>query len=242
MNNLIEQMDWSRIRLLAFDAVGTLIKPRQSIAATYAQVAEGHGVIRDAIVIAERFSAAFQSRSPENGFDSLSWRTSEAAERAAWRELVCQVLDVEGAKAELIFEELWNYYAQPANWILFDDAQDCLAGLADPSIDFIIASNFDVRLHVICQSDPLLASAKRVFPSSEVLWRKPSIHFYRTIEEQMGLLPEQILMVGDDFRFDYAAAKHAGWQALPLDRKADRSGSSLRSLTELSGLLLGNAQ
>jgi putative hydrolase of the HAD superfamily len=53
-----------------------------------------------------------------------------------------------------------------------------------------------------------------VFASSEIGWRKPAPQFFRTIQEQLGLSPHELLMVGDDLQLDIAAANRAGWQAL----------------------------
>ncbi len=44
--------------------------------------------------------------------------------------------------------------------------------------------------------------------------RKPELLFFRRVEEELGLRPHQLLMIGDDFWADAAGARQAGWNAV----------------------------
>jgi putative hydrolase of the HAD superfamily len=81
-----------------------------------------------------------------------------------------------------------------------------------------IASNFDGRLRTICRGHSPLDECRHIFVSSEVGFPKPELPFYRAVEERLGLLPEQILLVGDDEAADVTGPIAVGWQALWLRR------------------------
>ncbi len=50
------------------------------------------------------------------------------------------------------------------------------------------------------------------FPVIKV--RKPELLFFRRIEQALGLRPDQLLMIGDDFWGDVTGACQAGWNAI----------------------------
>ena len=109
-----------------------------------------------------------------------------------------------------------------------------------------IASNFDQRLHPICDGIAALGLFERRFISSELGFRKPSADFYREIVSGLNVASEQILMVGDGLENDVEGALSVGMHAVLIDRNIARESSDgntevrynvIRSLTELQGLL-----
>jgi putative hydrolase of the HAD superfamily len=220
------------IRVIAFDAVGTLIHPARSVAATYTEIAATFGVVRQQESIAQRFRAAFAQFHAAREFDSPSLATNEERERETWRSIVCQVFEVEGPTETALFERLWRHYSLASSWRLYDDARVTLQLMLSEGVEWAIASNFDSRLHAICQGDPLLSRSRAVFPSSQVLWRKPSGEFFLRIAATLDLQPTEILLVGDDAIADYEGARNAGWRALWLNRTSSSEGE----LTTLANL------
>ena len=62
--------------------------------------------------------------------------------------------------------------------------------------------------------------------------------FYLEVSRQMHVSPEEMAHVGDLWEQDYLAAKEAGLKAFHLDRRGERKdGSSLRSLADLGDRL-----
>ncbi len=53
-----------------------------------------------------------------------------------------------------------------------------------------------------------------IFTFPVIKARKPELPFFRRIEEELGLRPHQLLMVGDDFWGDVTGACQAGWKAI----------------------------
>src|SRR6185436_16253221 len=132
-----------------------------------------------------------------------------------------------------LFESLWQHFAQPEHWQTFDDVA-ALGELRARGYRIGIASNFDNRLIRISAAHSSLATCKAIFVSSNVGFTKPDQRFFRTIEEQLGVVAEKIALVGDDEVSDVQGATKAGWKAIRLDR----SGSvplprTIRSLSEL---------
>ena len=96
-----------------------------------------------------------------------------------------------------------------------------------------IASNFDQRLHSVCNALPELAPLTRRVVSTEVGFSKPSRHFYSAIADALECEMEEVLMVGDGRVNDFEGAMRHGMPALWLDRSGVESGDRIiHSLTE----------
>jgi len=79
----------------------------------------------------------------------------------------------------------------------------------------------------------------RIFSTVSDYGQIKTPEFYLEVCRQMGVSPREIAHVGDLWEQDFLAAKEAGLMAFHLDRKGERKdGSSLRSLGELEKRLL----
>lgn len=219
------------IRFVLFDAVGTLIFPRPAVAEVYA----AHG---------KRFGS--QLTAPENRtrFRAAIARTtkhepvSEAGERQRWRQLVREIFDDVAAAEEGLFASLWQHFAEGQHWAVYDDVPATWHGLTHGGFTLGIASNFDARLHEVCRRLPPLDACTLRFVSSEVGFAKPDPRFFTAVAERLSASPCEILLVGDEARFDYEPARAAGWQALQIDRDAAQNTPGvIRDLRDLLPLL-----
>jgi putative hydrolase of the HAD superfamily len=201
-------------RFVLFDAVGTLIFPRPSVAEVYAEYGQRFGSRLTAPQIQLRFRSAFARPTKHRPI-------SEAGERKRWRQIVREVFEGQ-------------------HWALFDDVQTAWQELTQAGYKLGIASNFDARLHDVCRCLPPLDACTLRFVSSEVGFAKPDPRFFAAVAERLSASPETILLVGDDPRCDYEPALAAGWQAVQIDREAERSTAGvIRNLRELLPLLVG---
>jgi putative hydrolase of the HAD superfamily len=150
---------------------------------------------------------------------------------------VATIFDEVPDAGEGLFRTLWQHFAQPRHWRLFDDAAAVLEELAGRGWRLAIASNFDSRLSAIVQADPVLRRCERCFISSEIGYPKPDRRLFAAIEEQLGLLPAELLLVGDDWTNDIEGARAAGWQTVWLQRKGGEGREGIRSLIELLAML-----
>ena len=241
--------DIRAVRAIVFDAVGTTLAPEPAVTAAYAAAGEQFGSQLTLPEIRQRFDRAFDR---QEQLDAATGQvTDEARERRRWEEIVAEVFGEIASRP--LFDFLWDYFADPANWKVYDDVPPSWAALEQQGFTLCVASNFDARLTSVVRGLPPLDRCERVFISSLLGARKPGRAFFAAVEAKLQLEPRQILMVGDGRVNDYQAALAAGWPAVLLDRDrtgqdigrddtADQQappGSIVRSLAQLPELLRG---
>lgn len=227
---------WERIQGIVLDAVGTLIEPTPPVAVAYARAAERQGVALDPDVVRGRFREAFRADLVQGSDGPLS--TDEGVEGRRWREIVARALP-EVPDPSRAFDELWDHFALPENWRAFPDVPPALAAIHEAGLRVCIGSNFDSRLHGVVAGLPELASlVDAIVVSSEVGYRKPHESFFLAVCERLGLPPDRVVSVGDDFENDVAGARRAGLHAVALSRpgEAPVDGPSVPDLAALAGL------
>jgi putative hydrolase of the HAD superfamily len=221
----------SRICVVVFDAVGTLITPDPPASVAYFLAGKRYGSRRTEPEIARRFRASLASPRAE---DAEAYRTSEKDERRFWKDVVHRVLDdlAEPAR-DACFEELFAHFAQPQAWRVYPDVAPALRELARREVSFAVASNFDARLHSVWAGHRDLSVIDRRFVSSEIGWRKPDRRFFAAVCDALGTEPGEMLYVGDEPESDIAAAKAAGWKAVLARAGCSVGAAALESLTDL---------
>ena len=235
--NLLNGFDRSQVRWIVFDAVGTLIQPNPSVAAAYHTIGRRYGSQLSVEEISERFHRAFRQSEtdsfPGGPSPETPWLSSNDIESARWNWIVGQVIpDVDDAKR--CFQELWDHFASPQSWRCFEDVGPSLRSLREAGYRLAIASNFDSRLHSVCDGLPDLQPIEHRFVSSETGYRKPSGEFYSAVLSRCECTADQILMVGDDLKHDVTAAISKGMRAMLIDRRSNGpNGQWLTTLQEL---------
>jgi len=210
-----------------FDAVGTLIRPDPPVADVYLRAGRRHGSTVSAGSIAARFRAAIQRH-------CVAGPASDERERQRWQAIVADVFpDVDVSTG--LFPELWEHFAAPAHWAVYEDVAETLVELGRRGLRVGVASNFDERLLQVCRGQCALRDVAPIYYSAQVGYSKPHPQFYSEISLRLGLAPSEILLVGDDRTNDVAGAIAAGWHALRINRDADRGGR--RELSDLRQLL-----
>lgn len=214
---------------IVFDAVGTLLVPREAVAATYQAVGQAHGSVLTEAEVGRRFQRAFADSEGlvfhSDGTITQGLATSEDAESRRWRWVVGQVFDDLAADQQTrVFEVLWQHYTQPAAWRLLPDVEETLAEVQKMGFRLAIGSNFDARFEGLQRGFAALRPIERVAVSSRLGWRKPAPEFYAKVAELCGSRPDELCMVGDHWEHDVQAARAAGWHAvrvLPAPRAED---------------------
>src|SRR5688572_14129451 len=110
------------IRWVLFDAVGTLIHPDPPVAEVYHSAGRRFGSRLAVEEIRLRFRAALAASQSEGG------PTSESNERQRWRRIVGHVIHDVHDQADSLFEKLWQHFAKPQHWRLYDDVAEAMAG------------------------------------------------------------------------------------------------------------------
>ena len=205
------------IKVVMLDAVGTMIYPAESIPDSYCRVVAHHtGHQLNPSDVATTVHEALKRRSNCNAEGEYS--SSEQEEYTFWQNLIEAICPV-ASQTKACFDDLFTYFASPDAWRCYDDVGPLLELLRQKGVRIAIGSNFDRRLHAVCNGQPSMAALQDRIISSEIGWRKPASRFYSSAATAFQCQPDEILMVGDDFENDVAGAIHAGCQAVWLNRK-----------------------
>jgi putative hydrolase of the HAD superfamily len=215
----------NHIRVIVFDAVGTLMYPQPSVAAVYVEVISRH---TKTAIDGEKVRSSIRRALADRSVD-VDQRTNEAAERDFWMNLI-RDLCPNPAMVDVCFQDLFRHFAEPDSWKCFADCDGVLAELVRSGLTVVIGSNFDQRLHSVCDGLPPLMPAHHRVISSEIGWRKPAPEFFHIISEITQCRLEDILMIGDDLTNDVQGALAAGCEVLWIDRE----GTSNRTSEHLS--------
>lgn len=217
---------------IVFDAVGTLIRTRLRVAELYHRQGVRFGSALPLETVRERFTTAFGDAFRDST-DENDMRSDESIEFERWRQIVSEVFD-DIDPIDECFDVIYREFGDPLVWELFDDVPAVIRRLQADGFRVAIASNFDLRLHAVCDALVPLDRVDRRLISSELGYRKPSPLFYQQACVALETTPDRLLMVGDDRRNDVDAPRRAGWNALWLNR--DTPGNlpdELGSLGEL---------
>ncbi len=217
------------IQAVTFDVGGTLIKPWPSVGQIYSEIAAKH-VSREisSALLDQRFHAAWQ------GLDNFHHGRDE------WSALVDRVFEglTEQPPSASFFPELFERFAEPEVWQIFDDVKPAIDALASLGINLGIISNWDERLQPLLQRLELKKYFETVVVSCEIGFSKPSPVIFEHAARKLGLAPEFILHVGDSAREDVRGAESAGFQARLIERgQGGASPGRMGSLLELEHLL-----
>ena len=238
-------------KVVLFDAVGTILKTSPGVIEVY----HSHGLRHGSALNVEEIKVRFKV-SRRRLFDldtSAQLQTagqlisSDDIERSLWFQLIADVfMDV--ADPQPLFDELWQYFANPDNWQLFHDTASTFEALKSAGCLIGIASNFDSRLNGIVGAFPELHCADFVFCSAGIGFRKPDPAFYAAVEtkiqQQLGReVNERIWMTGDCIENDFWGPRRHGWNAVWLDRTGkenegiDQDIDAIESLNSLANRL-----
>lgn len=202
------------VRAVYFDAVGTLLFPDPPAGDAYFHIGRRFGSRLELDDVRDRFRRVFAEQEAHDA--RFGHRTSECRELERWRHIVAMCLpDVSDPAA--CFDALYEHFAHPASWRVDPVARRLIDSLNRRRLSVGIASNFDHRLRDVVTGVPDLAGVERLVISAEVGWRKPAPEYFRALCENAGLLPEQVLLVGDDVENDFHGATRAGLHALLID-------------------------
>lgn len=207
------------LKVIFFDAVGTLIRVREPVGRTYARIASAHGFAVDETMMGNAFRAAWQNLPQPQHNGALP----ADDDRGWWREMVTQTITIatgQPPNAEQVdpcFADLYSHYASPDAWSVFEDVQPALAQLTARYPLFVL-SNFDKRLRAILAGHGLAEFLSGMIISSEVGASKPHRLIFAAAVRAAGCVARECLHVGDDEILDVRGAKGAGLWAFHIQR------------------------
>jgi len=199
------------IRMVFFDAAGTLFHVRGNLGEIYAEAMARHGARMPSQAIEMRFRKAFAS-APPLSFPGASGDALVRLERVWWRTLVAEVMLPAGdfPRFEDCFNELWDLFQTPQAWELDPEAQRLLDHLASRGVQMGIISNFDSRLRPLLRHLGIAPYFQSVTLATEEGVLKPNPEIFKRVMQRHGLEKSEAIYVGDNPKRDVEGARAAG--------------------------------
>jgi putative hydrolase of the HAD superfamily len=217
------------LRVVTFDAAGTLIRLLHSPGRTYAEIARLFGYQLDPDRIQDSFRISWKTFAPPP--ESAHPRPDD--DREWWRELVARTIEAAGyriAPFDQYFAAVYQEFARPGVWELFPDVPPILSELSRQGIRLGVISNFDRRLYDILESLGVRDAFEQVIISSEIGVRKPTARIFQAAAHRFKVELSEILHVGDERDSDFAGAEAAGLQAVLVDHETVKLADILSRL------------
>lgn len=206
----------TQVRVVFFDATGTLIHLPRGVGFHYADVARRYGTNLTEAHLSHAFHTAWKempARTATKGprpDDDKGW----------WRALVERTLDRVGSTdldRAAFFEELYAEFSLPGVWALFPEVREVLEALRG-RLRLAVVSNFDGRLRTIFDHVGIAGFFDEIIVSSEVGADKPDEKIFQTALARLNVAPHEALHVGDDPENDWQGAERVGLRVFRLNR------------------------
>jgi putative hydrolase of the HAD superfamily len=213
---------YEMLRVVYFDAAGTLFHTREPAGLSYAKIARRFGVQADERLVIDSFRRAFAAA------PGLAFGPGHQApllrqlEREWWHRLVRSTFAGLGdfPDFDAYFDALFAFFADPANWTCDRDAPVLLAALRESGLEVGLISNFDYRIYAILDALGLRRHFDSITISSEAGYAKPAPEIFRIALERHSVGADEALHVGDSEALDVAGAHAAGVAAVLVEPEA----------------------
>ena len=206
----------SRTRAVFLDALGTLVKLDAPWPALARGLAERHDVevsLEDARRAMLTEMAHYRANCVRAGDpDSLARLRLECAEILR--------LQLAPALSGLDAAAIVSTMLDALSFSAYDDAVGALERWRETGLQTVVVSNWDISLHDVLAAIGLRDLLDGVVCSAEVGVSKPASAPFERALELAGVLPEQVVHIGDSVAEDVAGARAAGIEAVLLDRGA----------------------
>ncbi|CAI5479084.1 unnamed protein product [Closterium sp. Yama58-4] len=212
-------------RALLVDAFGTLVETAEEETMVYASIGQKFGVEISPEEIGRRYEVAYrkpwlQSKLRYEG-DALPF----------WHHIISEST---GCCNTSYTQELHGYYIQKHAWRFTDpNARAAFAAIRRAGIKIALVSNFDTRLRDLLRALDCYDWFDAVAVSAEVEAEKPSAEIFHAACDMLGVLPHEVVHVGDSRNKDVAGARRAGCGAAWLWNE------DVHSFTEVGCVMLG---
>lgn len=237
-----------RLTAVTFDAVGTLLAPREAVGVTYARIAAAYGLAFTPETAEARFRRAFAAARPLARLVARGG-TAEVVrrERAWWADVLRRVFapEAHGPTLDELVEACWSHYAAPEAWAVYREVGRVLAELRRRGVRLAIVSNADQRLARVLDALGLADAVDVVSLPSRTGAVKPDPAMFGATLRELGVTAAEALHVGDSVREDVEGARAAGMRAVWLDRhdacrRSPPGVACVGSLATLPPLVLGS--
>ena len=222
------------IKVVFFDAAGTLFHVKGSVGDIYLRHAEKYGVKQTPAML-DSLNAAFRRAfkdAPPPVFAAKEPAEIKRCERLWWFDIVHNVFYRVGMFEgfDEYFEEVFEAFSRPELWALYPDTVGALRQLKAQGLELGIISNFDTRLFGLLRGLGLEGLFETVTISSLAHSAKPAPKIFQHALEEHAVDPDESLHVGDSLREDVEGAHAAGLIGVLINREPLSSSPAAPSM------------
>ena len=234
----------SPIKVVFFDAAGTLFHVKGSVGEVYLRHAEKYGVPQSAEMV-EKLNRAFREaflQAPPSVFAVTQPEKLKQCERLWWFDIVHAVFYRVGMfdGFDDYFEDVHAAFGTADVWEVYADVPDVLETLKGRGYELGVISNFDTRFFPVFRALGLDRWFDSVTVSCTAGSVKPSPKIFQHALDQHVVEPAEAMHIGDRQLEDFEGATGAGLSGVLLDRDGtvnDAAIPRIRQLGELPGML-----
>lgn len=225
------------IKSILFDLVGTLIYVKDPIGYVYSNVAKSFGFDTDYMKLDNAFSDVCRELSRQFPADG------NVEEKKWWRNVVLNTFKLSGYdlkdKFDEVFEELFKIFSQKSAWAVYPDVIPILEKLSAGAshgkpVSIGIISNFDARVEIILKELDLCKYLNCLAYSGKVGFSKPDPRIFQYALNELNVIPEEALYIGDSLNVDYYPACDLGINSLLIDRDKICKTEGIEIISSLS--------
>lgn len=228
-----------------FDVGHTLIYPKPSVGRVYADAMRQAGLQCSPEEAEQSFLNAWQEQRRRHGSQKPAYGSTDEDARRWWRKVVKLSVERFGEPDdfEALFEKLWQYFAHPDAWSVYDDVHPVLDRLDEMGMRRGLISNWDSRLGPILKDIGLWERFESWTISSHAGIEKPDPAIFESALNTMSVRPENSVHVGDNYEEDVIGARSAGMEPVWIVRNGgcdlgDPDCHVVTGLDELFGPIL----
>ncbi len=205
------------IEAVFFDAGETLLSPQPSWSEICVEILRerGHEVTVDAMRAAWVQGGQRFVRAADEG---TTFSLSKGESRKFWIGLYKELLEVVGISDDDAAEIMYGTFSDPKTYGLFPDAVPTLDELATRGMRLGLISNFESWLKDLLDHLQIADRFEVIAVSGDLGWEKPDPRIFKWALEEMGVLPERSVYIGDSPHFDPGPAIAVGMHGVLLDR------------------------
>ena len=172
------------------------------------------------------------------------WRQEKARsgriwDRDAYVDFVKRVLRVLGLPdPNALAREMLSILPHRVEFRAYNDVEPAIRELRRKGYRLIVISNISSleNLSIYLARTGLKDYFDLLVASGSVGFEKPDPRIFRLASERVGVSPEKMVHVGDDYEADYLGAEAAGLKGVLLDRKGTYRGKTVRRISKLTEL------
>jgi putative hydrolase of the HAD superfamily len=229
------------IKMIFFDAGGTILEPYPTFAEAFARICRAHGHEVDPADVQplfQRFGPNVAEMARESGVTNPT--TSPEASQIFWRHLYGRFLRALGISDDDLREDLLVTFSDKASYKLFPDVLGSFEELRQAGYRLGLISNFERWLEEVLIEE----KAGEIFDVTVISGiegiEKPDPAIYEIAIARAGVDPQECVHVGDSIANDLEPAAAVGMKPVMIDRSEsfpDSSFPRISTLRELPALL-----